>query len=151
MKQLLVFALMLAAMLSSPVLAVQPDEILANPVLEARARDISQGLRCLVCRNENIDDSNAGLAKDLRILVRERLTAGDTNQQVVAFIVSRYGEFVLLKPRMNGINILLWASGPLMLLLALWMGVGVIRRRKTGETAELSPEEQARLQELLHD
>ena len=90
--------LLLILMLATPVLAVQPDEILDDPVLEARARVISKVLRCLVCRNENIDDSNAELARDLRLLVRERLVAGDTNQEVEDFVVDRYGEFILLMP-----------------------------------------------------
>jgi len=149
MKKLLFTLILILTPLAMPVLAVQPDEMLANPVLEARARDISQGLRCLVCRNENIDDSNADLARDLRILVRQRLTAGDTNKQVVAYIVSRYGEYVLLKPRANGSNLVLWVAGPVMLLLAGWIGFGFVRKRKGAEAPDLDPAEQARLAELL--
>ncbi|RMD49780.1 MAG: cytochrome c-type biogenesis protein CcmH, partial [Alphaproteobacteria bacterium] len=96
--------------------AVEPDEMLADPALEARARAISKQLRCLVCRNESIDESNAKLARDLRLLVRERLKAGDSDEEVIAYIVDRYGEFVLLKPRARGVNLLLWLAGPLMLL-----------------------------------
>ena len=133
----------------TPALAVQPDEILSDPVLEARAREISKGLRCLVCRNENIDDSNADLARDLRLLVRERLVKGDTDQQVVDYIVARYGEYVLLRPRATGVNIILWAAAPVMLLLALWIGAGFVRRRsKAAGPVDLSPDEQARLKEL---
>ena len=98
---------------------VEPGEVLDDPLLEKRARDISKGLRCLVCQNESIDDSNARLAKDLRILVRERLVAGDSDDEVLNFIVDRYGEFALLKPRSDGFNSILWLSGPMMLLIAL--------------------------------
>src|SRR6056297_1841107 len=101
--------------LAAPLWALQPDEILDDPKLEERARDISSGLRCLVCRNESIDDSNAGLARDLRLLVRERLVAGDSNEEVVDFVVDRYGEYVLLNPRVTGSNLLLWMAGPIML------------------------------------
>lgn len=142
------------AVVASVALAVQPDEVLDDPALEARARDISAGLRCLVCQNESIDESNASLAKDLRLLVRERLVAGDTNAEVVAFIVDRYGEFVLLKPTTGGWNWLLWASGPGLFVIALGMGVVYIRRRgqvPAGGEAGLSEDEQKRLDELLKD
>ncbi|ASP21410.1 cytochrome c-type biogenesis protein CcmH [Antarctobacter heliothermus] len=142
------------AVVASVALAVQPDEVLDDPALEARARDISAGLRCLVCQNESIDESNASLAKDLRLLVRERLVAGDTDAEVVAFIVDRYGEFVLLKPTTGGWNWLLWASGPGLFVIALGMGVVYIRRRgqvPAGGEAGLSEEEQKRLDELLKD
>ena len=99
--------------------SVEPTEVLSDPVLEERARIISKDLRCLVCQNESIDDSNASLAKDLRILVRERLVAGDSDDEVLNFIVDRYGEFALLKPRSDGFNSILWLSGPMMLLIAL--------------------------------
>jgi cytochrome c-type biogenesis protein CcmH len=145
MKRLAIILILIA----SPLWAVLPDEILPDAELEARARDISKGLRCLVCRNENIDDSNAGLARDLRLLVRERLVAGDTDEQTVAFIVDRYGEYVLLKPVFGGSNIFLWAAGPLMFLIAGGVGYGYIRRRKMTETDELSADEAARLAELL--
>ncbi|NOX40424.1 MAG: cytochrome c-type biogenesis protein CcmH [Alphaproteobacteria bacterium] len=141
----------LLVVLATPVWAVLPDEMLSNPVLEARARDISQGLRCLVCRNESIDDSEAGLARDLRLLLRERLVDGDSDAQAVAFIVQRYGEYVLLKPSMNGINLLLWASGPIMFILALSGGIVFIRRRKNTPEPELNPVEQARLTEILSE
>jgi len=157
MKNLLIALLLIAtpvilpSFVATPAWAVLPDEIMKDPVLEARARRISQGLRCLVCRNENIDDSNADLARDLRLLVRDRLRAGDTNQQVVAYIVARYGEYVLLKPRASGANLLLWGAGPLMLLLAGWIGFAFIRRRKGEESARLSADEQARLKEILQE
>jgi len=157
MKNLLIALLLIAtpvilpSFVATPAWAVLPDEIMKDPALEARARRISQGLRCLVCRNENIDDSNADLARDLRLLVRDRLRAGDTNQQVVAYIVARYGEYVLLKPRASGANLLLWGAGPLMLLLAGWIGFAFIRRRKGEESASLSADEQARLKEILQE
>lgn len=137
-----------------PALAVQPDEVLADPALEARARELSKGLRCLVCRNESIDDSNASLARDLRILVRERLVAGDSDDEVISFVVDRYGEYVLLKPQGGGSNTLLWAAGPVMFLLAAGMaGLYLRRRSRPGPEAEagLSAEEQARLDDILKD
>ncbi|MEM6905001.1 MAG: cytochrome c-type biogenesis protein, partial [Pseudomonadota bacterium] len=103
-------------LLASPALAVQPDEILDDPELEARAREITKEVRCLVCRNESIDDSSASLARDLRLLVRERLVAGDTDAEVMTYLVDRYGEFVLLRPPLNAGNLLLWLSGPIFLL-----------------------------------
>lgn len=132
--------------------AVQPDEILADPAMESRARDISEGLRCLVCRNENIDESNAGLARDLRLLVRERLTAGDSNEEVVDFVVDRYGEYVLLNPTTRGSNIILWLAGPAMFIVGLGIaGIYLRGRRKSEAEAapDLSDEESARLQEIL--
>ncbi len=139
-------------LLATPALAVEPDEILADPVLEHRARDLSKGLRCLVCRNESIDESNAELAKDLRLLVRERLVAGDTDDEALTFIVNRYGEYVLLQPTISGSNIILWLTGPLMLLIALAIGVGYVRNRRNAvqPTPEaLSDEEQKRLEEII--
>jgi len=139
-------------LLAAPVAAVQPDEILDDPVLEERARDISAGLRCLVCRNESIDESHADLARDLRLLVRERLVAGDSDEEVVDFVVDRYGEYVLLNPLTSGSNLVLWLAGPGMLLLAGALGWGYIRRRATSETvgeARLSEDEEARLRQIL--
>lgn len=98
--------------------AVEPDEILSDPALEARARVISKDLRCLVCQNESIDESNASLARDLRLLVRERLVMGESNEEVLDFVVTRYGEFALLRPQTKGSNVILWVAGPVMLLLA---------------------------------
>ncbi len=139
-------------LLATPLMAVQPDEVLDDPALEERARDLSKGLRCLVCRNESIDESDASLARDLRILLRERLVAGDSDAQAVDFIVARYGEFVLLNPDMRGANWLLWGAGPLMLLLAGGIGFGYARSRSkaTSPTEDpLSVEEQARLDDIL--
>ncbi len=148
-------ALLIAFMLLvvTPAWAVQPDEILSDPVLEERARDLSKGLRCLVCRNESIDESNASLARDLRILLRERLVAGDSDQEAVDFIVNRYGEYVLLNPPASGSTWLLWAAGPLMLLLAAGLGYGYLRGRSTAQAADqtpLSADEQARLDDILN-
>ncbi len=153
MKQLLAalsFALLTLTALPAP--AVQPDEMLEDPGLEARARQISEGLRCLVCRNENIDDSNADLARDLRLLVRERLKAGDTDDQVVAYLVDRYGEYVLLNPTAKGANLILWVAGPAALLIGLiGAGIYVRRRRNAPEPAAtpLSADEEKRLSEIL--
>ncbi|MEP2029926.1 MAG: cytochrome c-type biogenesis protein [Paracoccaceae bacterium] len=141
-------------LLVTPAVAVQPDEILEDPALEERARDLSKGLRCLVCRNESIDESNADLARDLRLLVRERLVAGDSNDEVITFIVDRYGEYVLLQPTINGSNWLLWAAGPLMLLLGFGVGYGYLRTRAGGQSEQevaLNDEEQARLREILKE
>lgn len=155
MKHLaLILGLFLASLsIGAPAFAVQPDEVLDDPVLEARARELSKGLRCLVCRNESIDESNAGLARDLRLLVRERLVAGDSDTEAVAFIVDRYGEYVLLRPTTTGSNWLLWAAGPLMLLMAVGMGAVYLRgRARPGrQEAGLSAEEQDRLREILKD
>lgn len=146
----LVLALLLA--LGQPVLAVQPDEMLPDPAQEARARAISAGLRCLVCRNESIDESNADLARDLRILVRQRITAGDSDEQVVQYLVDRYGEYVLLKPTTGGANLILWIAGPAMLILGLGGAVVYLRRRRSApepEAAPLSDDEKSRLSEIL--
>lgn len=137
-----------------PAHAVQPDEVLDDPALEARARDLSRGLRCMVCRNESIDESNAELARDMRLLVRERLVAGDSDQEVVTFIVDRYGEYALLKPTTGGANWLLWAAGPVMLLLALGVGFSYLRGRQTAQEAgpgQLSEDEKAKLNKILED
>ena len=147
-------ALILALVLAVPAFAVQPDEILDDPALEERARDLSKGLRCLVCRNESIDESNADLARDLRLLVRERLVAGDTDAEVIDFVTDRYGEYVLLRPRASGSTLLLWAAGPIMLLLAAAVGYGYLRNRATARAeaeADLSPEEKARLARILDE
>ncbi|MEP2784098.1 MAG: cytochrome c-type biogenesis protein [Pseudoruegeria sp.] len=144
--------LILVLLFATPTWAVQPDEVLSDPAMEERARDLSKGLRCLVCRNESIDESHADLARDLRLLVRERLVAGDTDAEAMAFIVDRYGEYVLLQPQVSGSNILLWAAGPAMLLLAFGIGFGYLRRRSTSSSsaeAPLSAEEQARLKDIL--
>lgn len=141
----------LLMLVAAPALAVQPDEMLADPALETRAREISRELRCLVCRNESIDDSNAGLARDLRVLVRERLVAGDTDAEVRQFLVDRYGEFVLLKPTFSMANALLWLAGPLIFLLGLAIAVVHLRSRRPDAPGALTPEEQARLERALKE
>ena len=144
--------LALALLAAVPAAAVEPGEMLEDPALEARAREISAGLRCLVCRNESIDESNADLARDLRLLVRERLLAGDSDAEVVAFITARYGEYVLLRPDASGANLILWVAGPLMLIVALGAAGLYVRGRRAPEHAapdRLSAEEQARLDKIL--
>jgi len=132
-----------------PALAVEPDEILDDPALEQRARDISANLRCLVCQNQSIDDSDADLAKDLRVLVRERLVAGDTNEEAMQYIVDRYGEFVLLNPVIAPHTIVLWALAPVIFVAGLVALVIVGRRRKTiANPTKMSAEEKAALAEL---
>ena len=141
-------------LLAAPAHAVQPDEVLADPALEARARGLSQWLRGLVCRNENIDESNADLARDLRLLVRERLVAGDTDDEVIAYLVDRYGEYVLLNPPATGSTLILWVTGPALLLAGLGGAALYLRRRRqAGESAvaPLSEDERARLAELLKE
>jgi cytochrome c-type biogenesis protein CcmH len=140
-------AIVLLLLLGSPVLALSPDEILPDPVLEQRARDISAGLRCLVCQNQSIDDSDADLAKDLRVLVRERLVAGDSDEAVRQYLVDRYGEYVLLNPRVGAHTILLWVAAPVLLLGGLLTLVLVSRRRRAVDGG-LSAYEQAALDEL---
>ncbi len=144
---------LLLVFLAVPAFAVQPDEIMDDPALEERARQISQGLRCLVCRNENIDESNADLARDLRLAVRERLLTGDSDTEVVAYLVDRYGEYVLLRPDMRGANLILWLAGPVMLLGGLGIAAFYLRRRGTREVqpAALDDEEKLRLERLLRD
>ncbi len=151
MMMRLVMVLMLFA---APVWAVQPSEMLDDPVLEQRAREISKDLRCLVCRNENIDDSNAQLATELRMLVRERLVEGDSNEEAVSYIVDRYGEYVLLRPKTSGSNIVLWLAGPLMLLLSLVLALFYLRGRSLAPVVGdqgLSDEEKTRLGKILDE
>ena len=147
------FAFLAAAAFSAatPALAVQPDEILTDPALEARARAISAGLRCLVCQNQSIDDSDAPLARDLRILVRDRLKAGDSDEQIIDFVVARYGEFVLLKPRFEPHTMLLWLATPIVGLAAIAIVVLAARRRKSevNQAVPLSKSEQQKLKKLL--
>ncbi len=141
---------------TAPAWAVNPDEVLADPLLEKRAREISKGLRCLVCQNQSIDDSDAGLAKDLRVIVRERLTAGDSDSAVINFVVSRYGDFVLLKPPFKGATLVLWL-GPLVIAgLGFWAMLVFFRRRGlSGKVAPrpkpLSKAEKQRINKLLKD
>lgn len=148
-KELFVWAALIVASGGGAAHAVQPDEMLADPALEERARLISAGLRCLVCQNQSIDDSDAELARDLRILVRERLKAGDSNEQVIDYVVSRYGEFVLLRPRVNVRNALLWAT-PAVLLVGGGIFVYLAGRgRRKSQTTELSAEEDEALKNIL--
>ncbi|HEV7276164.1 MAG TPA: cytochrome c-type biogenesis protein [Devosiaceae bacterium] len=145
-------ALLLALLLlvgAVPALAVDPDEILDDPALEERARDISAELRCLVCQNQSIDDSDAPLARDLRLIVRERLVAGDDDAEVMQFVVDRYGEFVRLSPVLAPHTVLLWAAGPLLLLIGVLVIFFRARRRPPPEDAPpLTEEERAALEAL---
>jgi cytochrome c-type biogenesis protein CcmH len=151
----IMMALVALALLGSPAArAVLPDEIMADPAKEARARELSRELRCMVCQNQSIDDSEAPLARDLRLLVRERLAAGDSNAQVLDFLVARYGEFVLLKPRFERQTLLLWLVAPVLLAvgaLTLWLQIRRRRRDGAGLPAPLTPDEQARLVDLTSD
>ncbi|MDX8503029.1 cytochrome c-type biogenesis protein CcmH [Mesorhizobium sp. VK4C] len=143
--------LLLALVFAGTAQAVKPDEVLPDPALEARARALSEGLRCMVCQNQSIDESDADLARDLRVLVRQRLVAGDTDQQVMDYIVSRYGEFVLLKPRFSLGNALLWGTPALLLLAG---GIFILisaRSRRPAQDSTLSAEEQAALDKLLRE
>jgi len=145
----IVLALIAALLFGGAALAVQPDEVLKDPALEKRAREISAGLRCLVCQNQSIDDSDAQLAKDLRVLVRERLVAGDTNDEVESFLVQRYGEFVLLKPTFGAHTLLLWLTPALVLVLGGLGAYAALRRRPQAPAAALDEEERKALEALL--
>ena len=144
-------ALILAlCLLATPAWAVNPDEILADPVLEARARAISLDLRCPVCQGETIDDSNAPISRDLRLAVRERLTAGDSDAQVIDYVVARYGEYVLFNPRASGSSLFLWLAGPAMLLAGGALAIATTRRRARAPEADpLSDADRAKLKDLL--
>lgn len=152
MKWALILSILFA--FAAPALAVNPDEILDDPVLETRARAISTELRCLVCQNQSIDDSDAELARDLRLLVRERLVAGDSDHEVVSYLVDRYGEFVLLKPYFGWHTLALWATAPLIMLLSIMALIIHLRRAKYAENnapkivSAMSKEEQAALDSL---
>lgn len=154
---LLPLLMVLMAVFASPSLAVNPDEILDDPVLEIRARAISTELRCLVCQNQSIDDSDADLAKDLRLLVRERLVAGDSDSEVVSYLVDRYGEFVLLKPYFGWHTLALWATAPLVMLASILALVIHLRNQKKKpkpvpvSASKLSKEEQEALDSLRDD
>ncbi|PLP59773.1 cytochrome c-type biogenesis protein CcmH [Mesorhizobium loti] len=139
----------LALLASGSAFAVKPDEMLSDPALEARARSLSAGLRCMVCQNQSIDESDADLARDLRVLVRDRLKAGDSDKQVIDYVVSRYGEFVLLKPRLEWRNALLWGAPVLLLLIGGAFMLRSARRPKAKEMAGLSADEKARLDAIL--
>jgi cytochrome c-type biogenesis protein CcmH len=155
-KLIAILTIVLLAALAAPAaFAVQPDEIMGDPAKEARARDLSRELRCMVCQNQSIDDSEAPLARDLRLLVRERIAAGDSDNQVMDFLVARYGEFVLLKPRVNQHTLVLWLLPPLALAgggLALWLHNR--RRQRSAGAADpsllhLTEEEEARIDRLI--
>lgn len=143
----LLSALLCAPLAVTPAVAVQPDEVLADPVLETRARSISRSVRCPVCQGESIDDSDARISRDLRLIIRERLVAGDSDSEVIDFLVARFGEFVLFDPPKSGANLILWLVGPVTLLLA--GGIAMGSRRKSRSEEPLSAQEQARLDEIL--
>ncbi len=146
--------LLIAFLLPFAAFAVQPDEVLPDPAAEARAREISQKLRCPVCQGENIDESNAPISRDLRLYVRERIVAGDSNDQVIDAVVDRFGEFVLFEPRARGGNLVLWLAGPVMALLALLGAWRFLRSRSMArpEPAEaLSQAERDRLDQIMRD
>ncbi|MDQ0319624.1 cytochrome c-type biogenesis protein CcmH [Pararhizobium capsulatum DSM 1112] len=143
---------LIVLLLAAPAFAVNPDEVMKDPALEARARALSGQLRCMVCQNQSIDDSNAELAKDLRVLVRERIAGGDSDEQVIAYVVSRYGEFVLLKPRFETKTLVLWGT-PVALLVIGAIAMALAARRRTGKITgtALTSDEKARLDALLKD
>ena len=153
--QKVIFILLIS--IYTTVIAVEPHELLENSLLEERARQISKDLRCLVCQNESIDESDAALARDLRVLVRERLQLGDSNDEVLQFVVDRYGEFALLRPRIDGVNYILWWFGPLFLLFSIATALmyvrklGRISRNSSDLTAPLSDEERKKLKEIVGD
>ncbi|MDC1380811.1 cytochrome c-type biogenesis protein CcmH [Octadecabacter sp.] len=139
-------------LLAAPLAAVQPDEVLDDPALEQRARALSDGLRCPVCRNESIDESNAAISRDLRLLLRARLVAGDTDAEAMQYLVDRYGDYILLNPKVEGANILLWLAAPIMLILAGGIAFVTIRGRSTAATPDaLSTDEKRRLDQLMGD
>ena len=142
--------ILLLAYLALPAFAVQPDEMLKDPKLEARARHLSQELRCMVCQNQSIDDSEAPLAHDLRLLVRDRLTKGDTDREVLDFLVARYGDFVLLKPPLQWDTLMLWSLPPVALVAGLIALVVAARRRSVPPTPALSADEERRLADLIN-
>lgn len=145
-------SLLLMIFLAAPAFAVQPNEMLKDPTLEARARSITATLRCPVCQGESIDDSSAPISRDLRLVVRERLVAGDSDDQVIDYVTARYGEFVLFKPRMTGSGLALWLAGPLMLILGAMIVFAMARgRAKADEVTPISTEEQSELDRILRD
>lgn len=148
-RLLLIFLLAFAP--AAPVFAVEPDEMLSDPVLEARAREVSRQLRCVVCQNQDIDSSNAGIARDMRILVRERITDGDTNEDVLDFMVARYGNFVLLRPPFNSLTYALWFAPLILVLVAGSIGIAVLRhaRKTTKRPDDLTDAEEAAFQRLM--
>lgn len=152
MKLIKILIPFLILLISLPAHAVQPDEVLSDPALEARARALSVNLRCLVCQNQSIDGSNAELAKDLRVLVRTRLTAGDSDEEVMSYIVSRYGDFVLLKPSFSAKNLFLWLTPIIVLLLgAIFAFKKMNITRHENVTSELSSDEKNKLKQILDE
>ena len=153
MRRLIIVAVLSSLLLPGTALAVKPDEILKDPKLEARARVLSQELRCMVCQNQSIDDSDAPLARDLRLLVRERLEKGDSDKQVLDFLVARYGNFVLLKPPIEPATLLLWGLSPLVLIIGIGALIVMARRRRSVvlESEALTAEERRRLDGLVHE
>ena len=153
MRYLIVFLGLLTV--SSPAYAVNPSEMLTDPLMESRAREISKGLRCVVCQNQSIDDSDATLARDLRVLVRERLIAGDSDHEIFEYVAARYGDFVLLKPPLRGVTLILWGGPLLFVVFALLAGVNFFSRQRravpgTREIAKLNGSERTRLNDLLN-
>lgn len=147
------FCIVVVAGLASPAAAVLPDEVLDDPILEERARALSTELRCLVCQNQSIDDSNAALARELRIILRERLVEGDSDQEIIDYLVDRYGQFVLLKPQFNVFTAILWIAPGLLLAGGAVLAIRVVRRRSSAAVADstnLTAEEEQKLQKLLH-
>lgn len=154
MRGLRATAAMLALVAAQAAWAVQPDEVLADPALEHRAREIGQMLRCPVCQGENIDESNAPISRDLRLYVRERLVAGDSDAQVIDAVTERFGEFVLFEPRAEGGNLILYWAGPLMALVAALAAFLFLRGRRPDSAPApqaLTAEERARLDALMRD
>jgi len=156
MRRLLALLILLGLLLPGAAGAVNPDEMLENPALEERARDISKGIRCVVCQNQDIDSSNAELARDLRVLIRERLEEGDSNREVEAYLVARYGDYVLLKPPFKASTLLLWLGPFLLLLLGGAASAAYLRRRATGQAQAAPPEplsadEREKVQRILNE
>lgn len=141
---------LLICLLCSPVFAVEPNEMLDDPALEARAQEIGKEIRCLVCRNESVEDSNADLARDLRLVIRERVVAGDSDAEVQTFLVDRFGEYILLRPRFGGSTLWLWLTGPLLLLAGAVVAVSFVLRGRHDVNA-LTDDEEARLRGLLDE
>ena len=149
MRRFLAILLLVLAMPAA--YAVQPDEVLPDPALEARARSLSAELRCLICQSQSIDDSDATIARDLRVLIRERLTAGDSDAAVKAYLVDRYSEYVLLRPTFSWQNAILWAAAPLMLLVGAVLSFGLFRRQRVAAAKPLTAEERRRLETLISE
>lgn len=150
MAFMLVLGLGGSVLLAPTANAVEPAEMLADPALEARARALGRQIRCPVCQSETIEESDAAISHDLRIILRERLAAGDSDEEATDYLVARYGEFILYNPRRTGVNLVLWFAGPVALILAVGYAL-LVRRRRPAPVQDLSPEERARLRELLDE